>query len=445
MHIYGQVEQLLKRHFIETIGAASVANINSDAAATTKTSPSTPHIVAPFSPIADDVFSLSSPTMRAIQLADVLDAEFLKDDDEEQEWGDGVCWSKEKCGSDDPGKEEMKISSLDIWGDDEKADALQSTESITTATIPSINSFRSLNKQAIPTATSVLIPTDTDLAADATAAKNLSRWDVISVGAFRQTQQQVRQEGGGESVHHHGVGGHGQLARTHARTPGSSTDYGNAMKKSGKFALGVLWRGSGTSPAGKGAKAAGSSSSGAASGLMRTSSGGMIGSKHAKKRRLTMNSSSTSVMKQPLVLPATSVGVPGSSSVASSSTASSSLINTNANGTVNSPDVNPNIHGKTRKEARRERKLQKRNSSQLYGPHPHSLHPHSHQHHHQHMYHTHYHHPNAKTRGMGSAQRLGGWFVGAGSGSGGGASGWGGAGTSSGASGFGGGFGCLGV
>jgi hypothetical protein len=125
---------------------------------------------------------------------------------------------------------------LDVLEGDEKAEAVMSTKSTA-----SISSFQGQGEQTSPT-TPVLIPSDADLAADAAAVKNLSRWDVISVGAFRQTQQQVRQEGVGESahIHHHHVGlGHEQLAHAHVRTPGSSTDYGNAMKKSGKFALGV--------------------------------------------------------------------------------------------------------------------------------------------------------------------------------------------------------------
>src|SRR5258708_36247199 len=78
---YEEVEQLRRRHLVETLGAAS----NSTDATATLSLPPTPLLGAPFSPIVDDVFSLSSPTMRAIQLADVLDAEFLRDDDKEEE------------------------------------------------------------------------------------------------------------------------------------------------------------------------------------------------------------------------------------------------------------------------------------------------------------------------------------------------------------------------
>jgi len=348
--------------------------------------------------------------MRAIQLADVLDAEFLKDDDKEEEG--------ERNDGEEHSREQEANDGLD---GDEGVGADMPTKPMMT----SIESFLSQGEQ---TPTPVLIPSDADLAADAAAVKNLSRWDIISVGAFRQAQQL----------------GHEQLGHGHVRTPGSSTDYGNAIKKSGKFALGLLWRGGGGTSPGKGAKAALSNSPGPGSGAMRrVASGGMIGSIHAKKRKLTMSSSSTSVMKEPLVLPATSISAAGGSNVASSSTVATSHVN--VNGTVSTTnDSSPNVHGKTRKEARRERKLQKRSASQPHNPHSHSLHPHSHQHHQQHMYHTHYHHPNAKTRGVGSAQRLGGWFVG-GSGSGGGAGGWGGVGSGSGSSGgVGGGFGGLG-
>ena len=410
-----QVEQLLKGHLIGTLGAADVI-----ASVKTVSPLSAPSLGTPFSPV-DDIFSSSPPAMRAIQLADVLDAEFLKDDDKEEDQQDGG----KSDGDDGPwnGIDQEVKSGLE---DEERTDK-------------SIGSFMGQSEKIPSTPT----PSDVDLAADAAAVKNLSRWDVISVAAFRQTQQQVRQEGVGESAHHHHhhhVGASVGVGHGHVRTPGSSTDYGNAMKKSGKFALGLLWRG-GTSPGGKGDKVAQSNSPGSGSGVMRrTPSGGMIGSIHAKKRKLMMSSSSTSVMKEPLVLPATSISAAGGSNVASSSTAAISHVN----GTLNSANANPTVHGKTRKEARRERKLHKRNASQPYNPH--SLHPHSHHHHQpQHMYHTHYHHPNAKTRGVGSSQRLGGWFVGGGSGSGGGggAGGWGAGSASGGSGGVSGGFGGL--
>jgi hypothetical protein len=150
-----------------------------------------------------------------------------------------------------------------------------------------------------------------------------------------------------------------------------------------------------------------------------------------------MNSSSTSVMKQPLVLPVTSISAAGGSNVASTSTAATS----HANGNVSSTTANPNVPSKTRREARRERKLQKqRNTFQPYNPH--SLHPHSQHHHHQHVYTHTITTPMRRREGVGTAQRLGGWFIGGGSGSGGG-SGAGGAGSWSGSSGFAGGFGSL--
>ena len=348
--------------------------------------------------------------MRPIQLDDVLDANFFRD-------GDG-----KSDGEDEKAQEVKGDSTLN----DEGLEAGMSTDSATTPNAASIGAFSIQDLQG--SSTPSLIPSQTDLVADAAAVKNLSRWDVVSVGAFRQTQHQVQQEGGSESSHrHHFRVGHEPLAHGRIRTPGSSTDYGNAMKKSGKFALGVLWRGSGGTRSGGKSAVTNSPGNVQAGAMRRTASGGMIGSKQAKKRRLMMNSSSTSVMKEPLVLPVTSIGAAGGSSMASSSTATGS-----------SQSNTPN---KTRKETRRERKLQKRNASQLYGP-PHPPHPHPHQSNHQHMYHTHHHHPNAKTRGMGSAQRLGGWFVGGGSGNSGGSGG--GAGTWSGSSGFGGGFGSLG-
>jgi hypothetical protein len=328
----------------------------------------------PFSPLADDVFS-SSSSLKVIQLADVLDAEFLKDDDTEDDGGD------EDSGSKEVHEEQEVKGGLDA---SDEAEVIKSTESVTTSTTP----------------TPALLPGDVDLAADAAAVKNLSRWDVVSVGAFRQTLQ----EGGRESAHVGIAVGHG-----HVRTPGASTDYGNAMKRSGKFALGVLWRGSGSSPSAKGTKAPPSSPSAASvpGAMRRSASGGMIGSKQAKKRRLMMNSSSTSVMKQPLVLPATSVGAAGGSNAASSSSTAAAAPYINAT-------VNTNAN-KTRKEARRERKLQKRNASQTYGPRPHSFHPHSHHQHIISIYIMHIITIRMRRREGWGVRSSWGWFVGGGS------------------------------
>ena len=258
--------------------------------------------------------------MRAIQLDDVLDADFFTDEDKEagcneQGKGEGEDLEREKA-------QEVK-GGLTLNADG--AEAGMSSDFATTPNPASIGAYSIQGLQG--SSTPSLIPSQADLAADAAAVKNLSRWDIVSVGTFRQTQHQV-QDGDSESTHRHYGVGHEQLVHGRVRTPGSSADYGNAMKKSGKFALGVLWRG------GNGGKRAVSNSPGSVQtgAMRRTASGGMIGSKQAKKRRLMMNSSSTSVMNELLVLPVTSIGAAGGSTIASGSTATGSSTNTHSNG-----------------------------------------------------------------------------------------------------------------
>ncbi|KAF8199150.1 hypothetical protein BJ912DRAFT_845046 [Pholiota molesta] len=89
--------------------------------------------------------------------------------------------------------------------------------------------------------------------ADATAAaKNLSRWDLISVGAFRQTR-----EASWDGRH----------------TPAASADFGSAMKPAPMSAM--LWQNGHAQTAGQGLK-----------------SGVVKGSKHAKRRQIMMGGGS---------------------------------------------------------------------------------------------------------------------------------------------------------
>ncbi len=237
-----------------------------------------------------------------------------------------------------------------------------------------------------------------DLDRDAAAAKNLSRWDVISIGAFRQTQEAQR-----EGV----VVGVGERAG-HGHTPRSSVDLGKAMKSS---PMSMLWRRAGASGGRQRATLPGSirkSMSGGSNGSGGGGNASASGSngKHAKRRRLMM---SAPTMSSPLVL--------GGSGSAGSSQPSPNSNSGNNHNNGNNSNSNNNTNSKNRKEARRERKLLKRKHHGLgsvpppsgaSSSHSHSTH-HHHQHHHHppHQYHQHQHHPNAKTRGVSSMQRLG--------------------------------------
>ena len=181
----------------------------------------------------------------------------------------------------------------------------------------------------------------------AAASRNLNRWDVISVGAFRQTRE------------------HGWDGR---HTPTTSTDFGNAIKSSPMSAM--MWQNNG---------------SGARPGSAPASST-LKSSKLVKRRRLMM---SASTMSSPLILPISGDRTPNTASMSSSSLTKHTP--------SHSPTNEDNKQQKNRKELRREKKLQKRKSF-LPGPHQHS-------HHQTHQFHSHHHHPNSKTRGTSSTQR----------------------------------------
>lgn len=246
---------------------------------------------------------------------------------------------------------------------------------------------------------------DIDLDRDAAAVKNLSRWDVISVGAFRQTQEAQREGGVGERAGHGHGHGHGH------DTPRSSVDLGKAMKSS---PMSMLWR-SGTSGGGGGRQqrqrglpgsirksmSGGSNASGGGGGGNASASGS--NGKHAKRRRLMM---SAPTMSSPLVL---------ASASASASAGGSRQPSPSNNNNTQTSNTNTN-NSKNRKEARRERKLFKRKQGMLGSAPPLSgiasssssfSHLHStHYHHPPHLYHQHQHHPNAKTKGVSSMQRV---------------------------------------
>lgn len=228
---------------------------------------------------------------------------------------------------------------------------------------------------------------------DVAAAKSLSRWDVISVGAFRQTQEAQRE----------GVGvGHG-----HGHTPRSSVDLGKAMKSS---PMSMLWQR--TSAGGRRQRATipGSirkSLSGGSNGSGGNASASGSNGKHAKRRRLMM---SAPTMSSPLVVSGSSSSVGGSHHSPS-----------NNSGNSNSHSSSNNNNNKSKKEARRERKLLRRKglgsvpaaSGPLYShQHSHSVSTYHHNNHPIHQYHQHQHHPNAKTRGVSSMQRLGSFGAG---------------------------------
>ncbi|KAJ3515758.1 hypothetical protein NLJ89_g1559 [Agrocybe chaxingu] len=191
----------------------------------------------------------------------------------------------------------------------------------------------------------------TSTAADAAAAKNLHRWDLISVGAFRHSTENGSWDG--------------------RHTPSSSADFGTAMKSSPLSSL--LWQTGGNGPP--------RPSSAPNSTKIKSS-------KHAKKRRIMMGGSG---MSSPLILPLSGDRSPNTSTPHTPTSAATALTK-----------VSPSNHGfnddkqKTRKETRKERKLKRKG----YGP----VHQ-QHSHHQPHQFHSHHHHPNSKSRGTNSTQR----------------------------------------
>ena len=250
-------------------------------------------------------------------------------------------------------------------------------------------------------------PTRATSSADSAVAevsnKHLTRWDVISIGAFRQTREQQQQQAWGPGSRSSAI-----------------TDYGGALK-SGASAAGsplsaLLWQ---NNTAGIGAGSSkktktSSSSIPTLTSMHKTSRGS---TKAAKRRKLMMASST---MSSPLVLPLSSTSL----STPPSKPHSLPL----ASHSLSHSQPSPTTTNKTRKELRREKRLLKKkvvssspSSSSIpqqqqpsfFSTHPHGAHPNNasninnNNNHYRHQFHTHQHHPNSKTRGMSSTQRTG--------------------------------------
>jgi hypothetical protein len=222
--------------------------------------------------------------------------------------------------------------------------------------------------------------------------KHLARWDVISIGAFRQTREQQQQAWG-----------------PGARSSSAIGDYGGVIK-SGASAAGsaLLWQNSGAGSSSTGGAGSSKKTMSIPGSTLRTSTSSST--KAAKRRRLMMASST---MSSPLVLPlsSTSLSTPPSKSHSSPLAAHSHS------------QPSPSTTNKTRKELRREKKLLKKKTTTSSSPsssplaqqppfffttHPYAAHPNNasnNNNHHQ--FHIHQHHPNSKTRGMSSSQRMG--------------------------------------
>ncbi|KDR67954.1 hypothetical protein GALMADRAFT_231587 [Galerina marginata CBS 339.88] len=343
---FGAVEHLLRKHLLQSL-AASTTTPGSVGSVSALGSPSSS------GPAADERSSLElllSSAVNAggdedavtalqmqmhvhgeaepIQLDDVLDASFLDDDD--------------------PPSPSTVDSAADAASPLTNTDPAAADDSTPISASTSASAFAE--------------------AAEEAGAKNLSRWDLISVGAFR-----------------HGPHGHGH-GHVHGHTPGSSADFGSAMRSS---PISTMWQGVGGMGVGTGgARMASSGSAVAIKGK---------GSKLAKRRRIMMGGST---MSSPLILP---LGSASASASASASGSPSSSMHTTP--TKHLHHRHQDQSQKNRKEQRRERKLLKRRSSNGHGyPAPHTPHL-AHQQHHAHAFHMHQHHPNAKLRGASSAQR----------------------------------------
>ena len=174
--------------------------------------------------------------------------------------------------------------------------------------------------------------------------KHLHRWDVISVGAFRQTR-----ENQGSTVLD-SPGPVGWPVSGHRRTPASSTDYGNVLKASPLSTM--LWP-----------------------------------SADKKKGRMRVGAPSA-LTASPLILPTRSDG--------DRTPTRNGLYQQKEQNHHQQQQQKNNYAPKTRKELRKERKSMKKKA---FGHSPHS------NHHPAHHYHSHHHHPNLKSRSAGSSQR----------------------------------------
>ncbi|KAF9471724.1 hypothetical protein BDN70DRAFT_998522 [Pholiota conissans] len=219
--------------------------------------------------------------------------------------------------------------------------------------------------------------------ASGTKSSNLTRWDLISVGAFRQTR-----EASWEGRH----------------TPAASADFGNVMKPAPMSAM--MWQNQAGVVQQQRAEHGHHhqhhhyrTQTPTPTGLGHGLKGGVVkGSKHAKRRQVMMGGGS--LMCSPLILP--------SSGPVSSASAPASLAGSPASFAKHAPHHQQDQQQqqqKSRRELRRERKMMKK-GLKAHGSLPaHHTHVHGYVHGHPHQFHAHSHHPNAKLRGSGAVQR----------------------------------------
>ncbi|PPR03715.1 hypothetical protein CVT24_007347 [Panaeolus cyanescens] len=226
---------------------------------------------------------------------------------------------------------------------------------------------------------------------DDEGAKSLSRWDVISVSAFRHTTAAVATATGAG-----GGGGAEGVRHGHARTPASSADFGNAIR--GGVAP-LLWQ----QKKGKGV----------VSPIKKKSvKGNGMNGKLAKRRRLMM---SASTMSSPLVLPSGSSSTSGGEVKSVGDVFGGGVVGLGLGEVVEEDEGDKQ---KSRKELRRERKLKRKGGhGQVSSSNPHHYYHHTHHHHYYGgggggngsggHWHAHQHLPNSRMRGGVGAQRAG--------------------------------------
>lgn len=215
----------------------------------------------------------------------------------------------------------------------------------------------------------------------AESAADAQRWELMSVGAYRQTREAGGAGAWGDARH----------------TPGGSADFGSALRPAPIGAM--LWQ--------QGGRVGGGGGGGGGSSAVR-------GMKHAKRRQMMLGAAG---MASPLVLP--SSGGSAGASPAMTPREKEKHLQTQTPGAGGSGSGHQNNHNghnnnnnnnnqqnqeqaqKSRRELRRERKVQKK-ALKAHGAPP-AVHAHAHAHAHQ--FHGHHHHPNAKLRGAGAVQR----------------------------------------
>ena len=246
-----------------------------------------------------------------------------------------------------------------------------------------INSGLVEGSSATPTPATTTSSNDLVSSAAEASNKHLTRWDVISISAFKRTRERQQQAW---------------------EPPFAVADFGGVIKSGASAAesplSALLWQNSGAgSPTGAESSKKTSSSIPPSTITPKTSSSRSKGNSNTKaaKRRLMMASAT---MSSPLVLPLSSASL----SIPSSKCHSTSLTSHS-----HSQPHSKTTH-KNRKELRQEKKLLKKKSTSSPSIHLQpsffSTHPYTAQNNH-HQFHTHQHHPNLKTRGTSGSQRMG--------------------------------------